>query len=318
MPDVLGLVDLHQHDRQVARDPVRPQRVGAARVAREHVRRRPQRPVRVEDAAGQALEEMRLVGRDAEVVQLHLRLRPGQRGRAVERRRIAVLLREVEGRRRATARRASRRRRAPSRRPAPRTRRRRLTIGSSTAPVVPDSGRPSITAAGVRIPRPRPRKRARSVSHCRPPTVSPSTTTTWASQTGGLAASTAAGGSPAACRARARTRSARTGWRTPGGPASAAGGASTISAYDVTSISRVRGPRFVSETRRTSASSSGDTITSSVVPDRPVAPNDLRPVLGERDLVAVRRAAARLVAGRPALAAVDVAKEHVRPPRRRA
>ncbi len=50
-----------------------------------------------------------------------------------------------------------------------------------------------------------------------------------------------------------------------GWAASAAAGASTISAYEVTSISRVRAPWFVSETRRTSASSSDDTITSSRV-----------------------------------------------------
>ena len=65
-----------------------------------------------------------------------------------------------------------------------RTRRRKLTIGSSTAPVVLERGWPSITAAGVRIPRPRPRNRARSVSHCNSPTGSLSTTATWASQTG--------------------------------------------------------------------------------------------------------------------------------------
>jgi hypothetical protein len=53
--------------------------------------------------------------------------------------------------------------------------------------------------------------------------------------------------------------------------ASAAPGASTISAYDVTSISRVRSPSFVIETRRTSASSSDDTISSRrvvIVPSR--------------------------------------------------
>ena len=44
--------------------------------------------------------------------------------------------------------------------------------------------------------------------------------------------------------------------------ASAAAGASTTSAYEVTSISRVRAPWFVIDTRRTSASSSDDTITS--------------------------------------------------------
>jgi hypothetical protein len=47
-----------------------------------------------------------------------------------------------------------------------------------------------------------------------------------------------------------------------GWAASSAAGASTISADDVTSISRVRTPWFVSETRRISTSSSGDTTTS--------------------------------------------------------
>ena len=42
---------------------------------------------------------------------------------------------------------------------ASRTRRRRLKIGSSTAPTVLDSGWPSMTDSGVRIPRPRPRNR---------------------------------------------------------------------------------------------------------------------------------------------------------------
>src|SRR6185369_12496350 len=50
-------------------------------------------------------------------------------------------------------------------------------------------------------------------------------------------------------------------------------------------------------------------------PDRAVAPDEFGPILGERDLVAVRRAATRLIAGRPALPAVHVAKEHVRAPR---
>ena len=47
---------------------------------------------------------------------------------------------------------------------ARRMRCRRLTTGSSTTPVVPESERPS-RACGFSGPRPRPRKRARSVSH---------------------------------------------------------------------------------------------------------------------------------------------------------
>ena len=56
--------------------------------------------------------------------------------------------------------------------------RRKLNTGSSTAPVVFESGRSSITAIGSAGVWPRPRKRPRSVSYCTAPTVSPSTTTT--------------------------------------------------------------------------------------------------------------------------------------------
>ena len=45
---------------------------------------------------GEALEEVRLVGADAEMVELHLRLRPGQRDRALEGRRVVVLVGQVE------------------------------------------------------------------------------------------------------------------------------------------------------------------------------------------------------------------------------
>ena len=104
---------------------------------------------------------------------------------ALEGRRVAVLVGQRRAPRRATAATSvekTTRAVAPG---ASRTRRRRLKIGSSTVPAVFESGRPSITDIGVRMPRPRPRKRARSVSYCAPPPVSPSTTTTCAAQTGG-------------------------------------------------------------------------------------------------------------------------------------
>ena len=53
---IVGLVDPDQGDRNVTRNPVRPQGGGTARVARQHVRGGPQRPVRVENAAGEALK----------------------------------------------------------------------------------------------------------------------------------------------------------------------------------------------------------------------------------------------------------------------
>ena len=48
--------------------------------------------------------------------------------------------------------------------------------------------------------------------------------------------------------------------------------------------------------------------------DRAVAADDLRTILGEGDLVAVRLDAARLVARRPDLAALHIAKEEIGPP----
>ena len=49
---------------------------------------------RIQDAIGEPLEEMRLVRRHSEMMQLHLSLGPGQRGRAVERRGVVMLVGE--------------------------------------------------------------------------------------------------------------------------------------------------------------------------------------------------------------------------------
>ena len=76
---------------------------------------------------------------------------------------------------------------------ASRTRSRSAATGSSTAPVVPDSARPS-SAIGLAVDRPRPRKRARSVSHSTAPPSRPSTPRTWNAQSG---ASSAAARPPA-------------------------------------------------------------------------------------------------------------------------
>ena len=147
---------------------------------------------------------------------------------------------------------------------ASRRRRLRLKIGSRTAPVVFERGRPSIIDIGVRMPRPRPRKRPRSVSYCEPPVLVPSTETTWAAQTRcssdvrvrRVARSVSSSATASVCTKILENA----GWA-----ASSRGGASTISAYDVTSISRASLPRFVSVTRRISALSSGETSTSSRV-----------------------------------------------------
>ena len=58
--------------------------------------RRPQRRIRVEDPVREALEQVRLVGLDPEVVQLDLGLRPGEGRGALEGGRLAVLVGQVE------------------------------------------------------------------------------------------------------------------------------------------------------------------------------------------------------------------------------
>ena len=67
-----------------------------------------------------------------------------------------------------------------------RTRRRSASTGSSTVPVVLDSGRASTIETALRKSCPRPRKRARSVSNCKPPMPSPSSALTWATQSCGI------------------------------------------------------------------------------------------------------------------------------------
>ena len=94
--EVRHLVDPDEDDRQVAGDAVRPQPGRTALVPGQYARRRPERRIRVQDAVGQPLEEMSLFGVDAEVPKLHLGLRPRQRGGALERCGLAVLVREVE------------------------------------------------------------------------------------------------------------------------------------------------------------------------------------------------------------------------------
>ncbi len=57
---------------------------------------RPQCRVGIEHAIGEALKEMRVAGADPEMPELHLRLGPSQRGRAVERHGTMMLVHEIE------------------------------------------------------------------------------------------------------------------------------------------------------------------------------------------------------------------------------
>ncbi len=178
-----------------------------------------------------------------------------------------------------------------------------------------DSGRPSITDIGVADPAAAPEKPRRDRSRAEPRrSLWPSTLTTWAAQTGRLVGARGSGGWPTGRPGARRTRSARRGSRRPGAPPPRRGGASTSSAYDVISISRGCAPKLVSDTRRSSASSSGETMTSSVVVERAVSPVKLGAVLEEGGGVLVGVDPGRLVGGRPYLSGLGIAQEDVGPP----
>ena len=115
------------------------------------IRGRAQRRTRVDDMAGEALKQSGLARLDAEMMQLHLRLRPGQRRRAIIGGGVAMLVDAGRATPRAIPPPSSRRRRERWRR-APRvTRRRSAKIGSSTAPTELDNGRASSIAIGALI-----------------------------------------------------------------------------------------------------------------------------------------------------------------------
>ena len=184
--------------------------------ALDGLRRRAQRRRGVDDVSGQALELTGLAPVDTEVVQLHLGLGPSQRGGALERADVVVLVDQIQDLARddATMVQKSTRAVAPG---AIRTRRRSAKIGSSTAPVVPESGGQSIIALARATPPPRPRKRARSVSNSRLPTASPSTTARCAAQIS-VPSVLAAAGARRSRLGRRDARSRRTAWRRPDAP----------------------------------------------------------------------------------------------------
>ena len=114
---------------------------------------------------------------EPEMLQRDVHVREGHRERARRRAAVAILARQRE---RAPSRSAATPVANVTRTTAPgasRTRSRSAAIGSSTAPVVPDSARPS-SAAGLAGERPRPMNRARSVSHSTAPPRRPSTPST--------------------------------------------------------------------------------------------------------------------------------------------
>ena len=94
--EIVRVVDPHQYDRQFARNALRPEQRKSSVAAPERIRGRPQGRITVDHVTGKALEQHRFVPGDAQVVELHLSLCPRKRGGALIRRRIAVLVRQVE------------------------------------------------------------------------------------------------------------------------------------------------------------------------------------------------------------------------------
>ena len=94
---VVLLDHAHDEQRQVARDAVSPEPGLAEQVARAQLARRAQRRVHVEHARGEPFEQLRVLARDAEVAQRHLRVRVPEREGARGRPGVVVLLRERVG-----------------------------------------------------------------------------------------------------------------------------------------------------------------------------------------------------------------------------
>ncbi len=78
--------------------PCRPEPRLSAGAAQNRIGRGPQRWSGVEQMARQALEQAGFARVDAEMMELHLRLRPGQRRRPLERGDVPMLVDEVEHR----------------------------------------------------------------------------------------------------------------------------------------------------------------------------------------------------------------------------
>src|SRR5450759_5730394 len=87
-----GLIDPAQHNRQVARDTVRPKSRWSEVVPFQDFRRWPQRQVGVDDAIGETLKEVCLIRCYSDMMELNLRLGPGQGGCTFERCNIVVLI----------------------------------------------------------------------------------------------------------------------------------------------------------------------------------------------------------------------------------
>ena len=95
--DVVGVADLQQHDRQVARDRVAPQAGLTAPVAHQHAALGPQRRIGIDHGARQPRVELRVGLGGVDLPQRHEAVRPREVEHAV--RQVAVLVLADEGER---------------------------------------------------------------------------------------------------------------------------------------------------------------------------------------------------------------------------
>ena len=148
----------------VAGDAVFPQLGLSATVRRDRVGGAQPR-IAVQQPAAEPLEPDGVVDRQAEVAQLDLAVGAGQRQRPRDRAAVVILLGQPMRLRLGVgeAGHEGEPRGAAGRQPQELA---QATIGSSTGPVVFDSGSSVASATGLASVRPRPTKRARSVSYC--------------------------------------------------------------------------------------------------------------------------------------------------------
>ena len=93
---IVGVGNAQKHDRQIAGNAERPEPRLRSGATQDRLGRRTQGRVGVDHVTGQTLEQAGLAGRDAEVMQLHLRLRPGEGRGARKSCRVAMPVDNVE------------------------------------------------------------------------------------------------------------------------------------------------------------------------------------------------------------------------------
>src|SRR5271170_8042825 len=93
---VVGIVNPRENDRQIAGNSLRPERGNIQRTAGQHIGGGTERRIHVEDGVREALEQKRLFRSDAQVMQLHLRLRPRQRVSTLEGSDVAIFVGEIQ------------------------------------------------------------------------------------------------------------------------------------------------------------------------------------------------------------------------------